>query len=302
MKSIKTPTFTWLYFENPDKDDLAALQKTFDLHPIVLEELITPTYRPRIEDYGDYLFMVFHFPIFNEEERITEAGEIDVLISGDYLVTSCNKHQPSLFRYFEELKKVQEETTGDMNGKIPKESFLLLLNIIDKMLISCFSKLDHISDDLDRIEEAIFKGNEKEMVREISIVKRNILKFGRIIKPQRSILESLAKRETIKEDLNLRTKINDVIGTNVRVRNIIESHKETIDSLEATNDSLFSYKLNETMKTLTVVSIVFLPASLTAGLFGMNITAPMDNFWIVLGFIAILMLSTLLIFKSRRWI
>lgn len=170
------------------------------------------------------------------------------------------------------------------------------------MLNSCFPKLDHIADRLDTIETEIFEGKEKQMVKEISLVKRDILNFRRNIKPQRSILESLASKKWFKESIDLKAKVNDIIGHNIRLWNVLQNHKETVDSLEATNDSLFSHKMNHTMKVIAIFSVIFLPANLIATLFGANVQLPIDQFWIVVLFVFLSFLTTLIFIKFRKWI
>ncbi len=297
MKTIETQNYTWLYFEKPSEDELAVLQKKFNLHPVVLEEFTTPTYRPQIDRHKNYLFLVLHFPIFNEDKRTTEVGEVDIIVNEKYLATSCNRYQDSIFHYFEEKKKKSGQTS-----KMPSDSYLLLFKIIEILLNSCFPKLDHIAHNLNKIEERIFQNQEKKMVKEISIVKRDILNFRRTIKPQRTILESLGWEKRFKDNPNYKTRVNNVIGANIRVWNVLENHKETIDSLEATNDSLSSYKLNSIMKILTVFSVIFLPATLTASLFGMNVVVPLANFWEIMGITIGFMLLMLAFAKIKRWI
>ncbi|MBD3245110.1 MAG: hypothetical protein GF335_03905 [Candidatus Moranbacteria bacterium] len=296
MKSIKTKNFNWLYFENPDKDDLSAIQKIFNPHPVVLGEFNSPTYRPRVVRYNDYIFMVLHFPLFNEKTRIPKIGEIDILFNQEFLATSCSHYQHPLFHFFEQIRKEQ----GNETAKIPKNTSILLLQIIEVMLNSCFPKLDHITDKLEEIEKQIFLGNEREMVKEISLVKRDILNFRKSIKPQGSILKSLSQN-ILSPNIDTKARVNDIVGAHIRVWNVLENQKEMIDSLEATNDSLFSHKLNETMKILTVFSIIFLPGTLITGLFGINMDLPLLEFWQVLMVTIGFMLFTLLILKIMKW-
>ena len=298
MKSFETPQFTWIYLENPQEDDLKTIQDIFNLHPVFVDELRLPTYRPRVDEYHHYLFMVLHFPVFNRKTRATEVGEIDILVNHKYLLTSCNKHQYPLFHYMETLRRQQKNSYH----KMPANSYELLLHVIDILMNSCFPKLDHIADNLNTIEEEIFAGKEQRMVREISVVKRDILNFRRTIKPQRSILESLRTKKMFENNLDLKTRLNDTIGTNIRVWNVLENHKETIDSLEATNDSLFSYQLNEIMKTLTAISAVLFSATLAVSLLQASNIPLMKEFWVLTSIIGILILSAFLFIKRKRWL
>jgi magnesium transporter len=182
----------------------------------------------------------------------------------------------------------------------------LLYYVLEDLLESCFPKIDHINANLDKVEEEIFKGNEREMVHEISYVKRDILNFRRTLKPQKSVLESLAHDNYPMIDNDLRTYYQDLVGTNIRVWSALENAKETIESLEDTNDALLSNKLNHTMKVLTVFSAIFLPMTVISNILAMSAAIPFGNnpygFWIWIGIMLIVCLATIGIFKVKKWI
>jgi magnesium transporter len=173
------------------------------------------------------------------------------------------------------------------------------------LLETCFPKLDHISKKLDQIEEEIFAGHEKEMVREISVVKRDILNFRRTMKPQRSVFESLAQKEYKLIEPELKPYFQDLIGTNIRIWNNLESTKETIESLEDTNNSLLSNKLDMTMKVLTIFSAILMPLTVYSNIMSMSINIPLHTypfaFWIHIGIMLFVAIITIILFKTRKW-
>jgi magnesium transporter len=174
------------------------------------------------------------------------------------------------------------------------------------LLESCFPKLDHISEKLDKIEEEIFAGNEKEMVIEISVVKRDVLNFRRTLKPQRTVFDSLAQKDYKFIEPGLRPYFQDLVGTNIRIWNNLESTKETIESLEATNNSLLSNKLDMTMKVLTLFSAVLLPLTVYSSIMSMSVNIPMHNnplaFWMHAGIMFVLAFVTIILFKTKKWL
>ena len=182
----------------------------------------------------------------------------------------------------------------------------LLRFIIEMLLETCFPKLDHISGKLDYIEDQIFAGHEKDMVFEISLVKRDILNFRRTMKPQRSVFESLAQKDFKLIESGLKPYYQDLIGTNIRIWNNLESYKETIESLEETNNSLLSNKLDMTMKILTIFSAVMLPMTVYSNILAMSADIPFGKdpnaFWIHLVIMLILSMVTISIFKIKKWL
>ncbi len=188
-------------------------------------------------------------------------------------------------------------------GKTPGT---LLRYIIEMLLETCFPKLDHISEKLDYIENEIFAGHEKEMVFEISLVKRDILNFRRTMKPQRSVFESLAQKEYRLIEKEVKPYYQDLIGTNIRIWNNLESAKETVESLEETNNSLLSNKLDMTMKVLTIFSAVMLPMTVYSNILAMSADIPFGKephaFWIHVSIMLFLSFITISIFKMRKWL
>ncbi|NLC31605.1 MAG: hypothetical protein GX765_06165, partial [Candidatus Moranbacteria bacterium] len=142
--------------------------------------------------------------------------------------------------------------------------------------------------------------------REISIAKRDVLNFRRTLKPQRSILESLAQMDTKLVNPELKPYYQDLVGTNIRLWSSLESAKETIESLEETNNSLLSNKLNLTMKVLTVFNAIFLPITVYSNLMSMNTPIPFENniigFWLHSFLMLIISILTIILFKFKKWI
>jgi len=214
-------------------------------------------------------------------------------------------HDQDIFQLREFFTKLQR--SKNLREKYMSQSpGYLLYYIIEMLLESCFPKIDHINKNLDKIEEEIFKGNERKMVHEISYVKRDILNFRRTLKPQKSVLESLARDNYPLLEAELRPYYQDLVGTNIRVWSALENAKETIESLEDTNDALLSNKLNYTMKVLTIFSAIFLPMTVISNILAMSAPIPWGHsplgFWIWIGIMLLVSLITVLIFRLKHWI
>jgi magnesium transporter len=302
MQQISFNNFTWIDIKKPTPDDIAKIKKDFRLHPLIAEEFLTPTLRPKAEEYNGSLFLTIHVPLFNIDLKKTYPAELDIVITENALITSSDEDIFQLTSFFKKLK----------NSKKKREQHLasspaaLLRYLIEVLLESCFPKLDHISKKLDHIEEEIFAGHEKEMVAEISVVKRDILNFRRTIKPQRSVLESLIQHDFRLISEEVKSYFQDLIGTNIRVWNALESAKETTESLEETNNSLLSNKLNLTMKVLTIFNAVFLPITVYSNLMSMNTPVPLEHnilgFWLHTAFMVLISVLTIIVFKMKKWL
>jgi len=301
---IKNKNITWINITNPSKKDVEFLKNEFNICPSILREYQPKIKRPKVEEYKDYLFVVIHFPVFNRKTRKTISTELDIILFKDILITNYSGSFP-------ELKKVFEKCNAQeivKNYYMENNAVCLTYKILDKLIDTRMPMLDHIDDRIDNIEEEIFNGNERKMVSEIAIVKHDIISFRKIVKPQRMVLESLIRMATKITNKNLTRVSAEVIGSNIKVWHTLENHKEMIEALEHTNESLLSYKLSNTMKILTAFSVLVLPMSLIANAFGMNLTDGMPfvkspfGFWIVLIIMFIIMTLSFIFFKFKKWI
>lgn len=302
MKTVKFGKITWIDFEDPSADDILYLQENFNIHPLAIEEFTTPTFRPKATQYDNCLFLTIHIPLFDVKTRTTYPEELDVVITKDHLITGHVRNIYQLSDFF----SILEEGEGRRRLYMDKTPMHLLYHLLELLMDSCFPRLDHVNENLLRIEEQVFSGKEKEMVFEISVVKRDVLNFRRTLKPQRSVLESLIQKETILMPADLRPYFQDLIGTNIRLWNNLESYKETIESLEETNNSLLSNKLDLTMKILTLFSAVLLPLTVYSNILAMSAEIPFGRnpygFWIHMSIMLAIAAVTITVFKIRKWL
>ncbi|TAK96220.1 hypothetical protein EPO05_02315 [Patescibacteria group bacterium] len=302
MKELAFKKIKWIDFENPSADDILYLQENFDIHPIAIEEFVTPTIRPKATVYHNCIFLSIHIPLFNTETRTTYPGELDIVITEDHLITGHAENIYQLDQFFRSL----EDSEGKRRLYLSDTPVHLLYHLLQLLLESCFPKLDHVVHNLNRVEDEIFRGHEKEMVIEISIVKRDILNFRRTLKPQRSVLESLIQMDTPLVPADIKPYFQDLIGTNIRLWNTLESTKETIESLEETNNSLLSNKLDLTMKVLTIFSAIMLPMTVYSNIMSMSAQIPLGNaphaFWVHVSIMLLISLFTIILFKVKKWL
>ena len=303
-QEIQNKKIQWINITNPNQKDIQFLKEKFDLCPSILKEYIPRIKRPKVETYQDYLFVVVHFPVFNRKTKKTISVELDVILFEDTLITSYTGSFP-------ELKKVFGKCGVDKPVRdyyLEENAICLLYKILDKLIDTRMTMLDHIDDRIEAMEEEIFNGNERKMVSEIAFVKHDIISFRKIVKPQRVVLESLIRTATKITDKNLTRVSAEVIGSNVKIWHTLENYKEMIEALEHTNESLLSYKLGDTMKILTAFSVIVLPLSLVANAFGMNVTNGMpftelqNGFWTIIIMMSFITFISFLFFRFKRWL
>lgn len=282
--------------------DIEYLRQSFNFHPAILSELIPDTIRTKVDVYDDCLYVVLHFPSFNKTNRSTHAQELDILITKNNIITLHKEALIPLKAIFEKCNAYEDEKSRYMSEGPAK----LLYFMLDEILAVSFAELDLLSKNIDKAEKAIFQGMEKEMIKEISTIKRNILDFRRSLNPQRQILESL--HSTISKFFGNNEKYlpfyNDLSGHHLRIWDTLENYKEIVESLESTNATLFSSKLNETIRVLTTFTAILMPVSIIFGVFGMNVSVPLQNhpqgFFLIVSIAIATTLSIYIYFKKRK--
>lgn len=295
---------SWINFKNPSRRDLAFLKKNFSFDENILHELTIQSQRPRAEESANYFYAVIHVPLFDKKKQTSLPGEVNIVLTENCLITSHQGENLPIKAILREFKK----NPALLNQAFSRSTGFLLYFIWEKLLLSCFDKIDHINEKIDRLEKDIFEESKKAMIREISQVKRDILAFRRILKPQRNTLESIVKGEYRLIEQNSLRNYHALVGINIRVWNSLENTKEVIESLEETNNLLVSFNLNQTIRFLSAISLITFFLSATTGIFSMLPFATLSVsgrplfFWLVIVFMAVITGILTLIFRKKNWL
>src|SRR3954467_13833669 len=260
----------WINIERPGPVDQAWLEEHFEFHPLHYEDVRSRNQRPKIDEYDDYLFIVLHFPVFDSQVGRLNTGELDIFVGPDFLITMPNVPLQPVEYLFERCRS-SEQAREEL---FSKGTGYLLYKVVDSSFDYCFPMLRKIGNKLDRLEEEIFEGRSQEVVRDISNVKQEIINFRKIVRPERPVLRDLerTKQRYMAEDLEV--YFDDIIDASERIWDMLENYKEVVEALEDTNESVISHRVNDVLRVLTVISVVLLPLTLIASVFGMNVRVP----------------------------
>jgi magnesium transporter len=292
----------WLNVERPRPIDRAWLEEHFDFHPLDYEDVLSRNQRPKIDEYDDYLFIVLYFPVFDKTVGRLNAAELDIFIGPDFLITLPNTPIPPVEYLFERCRS-SEEVREQL---FSKGSGYLLYKIVDDSFDYCFPMLRKIGNKLERLEQDIFEGRSEEVVRDISNVKQEIINFRKVIRPERPVLRDLerTKQRYLAEDLEV--YFDDIVDASERIWDMLENYKEVIEALEDTNESVLSHRVNEVLRVLTAFSVVVLPLTLFASIWGMNVDFPFATgtaaFWGIVAAMVAMLVGMVGYFRARGWL
>jgi magnesium transporter len=302
VEVIETAGLRWINIERPRAVDQAWLEERFEFHQLDYEDVFSRNQRPKVDEYDDYLFIVLHFPAYDKTVGRLNAAEVDIFVGPDYLITLPNERlQP--IEYLFERCRVDEAMRESI---FSKGAGYLLYKIVDDCVDASFPMLRKMGNKLERIEQEIFEGNSAEVVRDISNVKQEIINFRKVVRPQRAAFRDLERNKAryIAEDLDI--YFEDIIDASERVWDMLENYKEVVEGLEATNESALAHRTNETFRVLTAISLIFLPLTLIASIFGMNVEVPgqgsIHAFWVIMVVMFAVLVGVALFFRRRGWL
>jgi magnesium transporter len=304
VETVQGSGLRWVHIERPTPIECAWLEEHFDFHALDLEDVLSRNQRPKIDEYPAYLFIVLNFPVFDPQVRRLNAGELDIFVGPDYLVTIPNTPLQPIAYLFERCRQ-KEELREQL---FSRGSGYLLYRVVDDLFDYCFPMLRKIGNKLDALEDEIFEGRSEEVVRDISTVKQEIINFRKVIRPQRSVLRQLEtlKQRFLAPDLDLEIYFDDIVDAHERIWDMLENYKEVVEALEDTNESVISHRVNDILRVLTSISVIVLPLTLIASLWGMNVGVPgegdPEDFYAVVGGMFVLLVGMLVYFRHRRWL
>src|SRR6201747_739994 len=304
VEQIEWGGLRWVNIEHPGALERAWLEEHFDFHALDLEDVLSRNQRPKIDVYDEYLFSVLNLPVFDRNAKRLGAGELDLFVGPDYLVTIPNQPLQPVEYLFERCRS-KEELREQL---FSRGSGYLLYRLVDDSFDYCFPMLRKIGNKLDALEDDIFEERGDEVVRDISNVKQEIINFRKVIRPQRPVLRDLekVKQRYLAPDLDLEIYFDDIVDAPERIWDMLEKYKEVAEALEGTNESVISHRLNDSIRVLTSISVVILPLTLIASIMGMNSWVPFEGdepgFFLVLAVMAMVLIGLVAYFRRKRWL
>jgi magnesium transporter len=299
---IEAAGLRWIHIESPRTADRDWLEEHFDFHPLDIEDVYSRNQRPKLDQYDDYVFIVLHFPLFDKDTARILTAELDLFLGPDYLITLPNIPLPPLSAMFERYREKE-----DLREEVfSKGSGYLLYKIVDTGVDASFPMLRKTGLKLERLEDDIFEGRSSEIVRDISEAKQEIINFRKIVRPQRAVLRDLerTKQRYLQEELEI--YFDDISDAAERIWDTLENYKEVVEGLESTNESVLSHRVNDSLRVLTAFSVILLPQTLIASVFGMNVEFPGEGtelaFWILMGTMLALTIGVVVFFRRRGWL
>jgi magnesium transporter len=292
--------WVWVDLNEPTPEESKVLTSVFRFHELAVEDALSAVHHPKIESYGDYLYLILHGIDFSAAEHCFRTKDVDFFLGAQFLVTV----HPGVSR---SIGKV-----GDIcrrNGRVLGEGpGVLLHRIVDTMVDNYRPEIDKLEERLDFIEREVFEHPGPELARRILNFKKDVASLRQVVLPQRDAVGRLARREFALVGEQLAYRFRDVHDHLVRLSDEAMFFQDRISSILDAHLSSVSNQLNAVMKVLTIIATLFMPLTVLTGMYGMNVPLPHlpggdgAQFWWVFAIMISISTVMLVFFRRKGWI
>jgi magnesium transporter len=300
-ENLERDQFFWLDLVSPGHEDLAKLHELFGFHPLALEDSEHFAQRPKLDDYGDYIFLVFYGAWRHSPDDAEPLREVHLFISGQYLITIHRDPFPPLDRERDQL-----------DGRVLHSEQFLLYRLLDALTDSFFPLLAEMDDEIDGLEAAVLVNPTDEQLQRLFSLKRQLVAMRKVVTPQRDLfarsVDQIAELPGLV--LDERDYFRDVYDHLIRISDLIDSYRDLLSGATDLYLSTVSNRQNDVMKQLTVIATIFLPLSFITGFFGQNFAFMITHlintpwsFWVIgVGSMVATCGALLVFFRRKGWV
>jgi magnesium transporter len=294
-------TVTWIDVDLVHQVDLVAgIGECFGLHPLIVEDILNTDQRPKMEDFGDYLYVVLRALTCNGDKCGLETEQVSLILGRNYVI-SFQEKAGAVFG------KVRDRIRAG-KGRIGKSSAdYLAYSLLDTVVDNYFIVLERIGERIEVLEDALVTSPVSSTLRGIHVLKRDLIFLRRSVWPLREVLNGLQREETALVGVSTRVYLRDVYDHTIHAIDTLETFRDMISGMIDIYLSSLSNRLNEVMKVLTMIATIFIPLTFIAGVYGMNFRHMPELEWpwgypAVLTLMASVCVLMLFYFRRKKWL
>ena len=296
-----TPTVSWINIDGiHDIPLMEKLGKHYEIHPLVLEDILHTAQRPKYGEFDNYLFVVLNMLSYNQETRAVESEQVSFIIGPNYVIS----FQERVGDVFDEIR----QRIRNAKGRIRKAAAdYLAYSLIDAIVDNYFAILERIGEKIESVEEELVGNPSEKTLRQIHSIKREMISLRKSIWPLREVISDLQRSESPIMQATTGIYLRDVYDHTVHCIDIMEMHRDVISGMLDIYLSSISNRLNEVMKLLTIIATIFIPLTFLVGWYGMNFKDMPELTWrwgypmVILVAVA-MVVSMLVFFRRKQWI
>jgi magnesium transporter len=298
---LQKDSVTWFNITGiHDTEFISRIGSQFNLHSLVLEDVVDSEQRPKIDDYGEYLFIVLKMLYAEKSAKTIVHDQVSIVITPTYVISFQTVDGDT----FDPVRNRIRQGRGRIREK---GSDYLAYALIDTIVDNYFKVLEDLDDKIEELEDRVISEPRAEILQEIQHLKKEMLYIRKSTWPLRDIINTLLRGESsvIKDDVSV--YLHDLYDHTIKVLDTVETYRDMLSTILDIYLSSLSNRMNEVMKVLTIMASIFIPLTFITGIYGMNFKRMPELEWnwaypVLLGIMTIIIIGMLLWFKKRKWI
>jgi len=298
---VKKPTVTWINIDGlHDIGLIEKLGKCYDIHPLVLEDIVNTDQRPKMEVYDKYIFFVLKMLFVDDKTHMIHTEQVSIILGRNFVIS----FQEAIGDVFDQIR----DRIRKNKGRIRKMgSDYLAYSLIDAIVDNYFTILEKMGEKIEDIEKEVVSNPDPKILQQIYNLKREMVYLRKSVWPLREVINGLFREESKLIKGNTNIYLRDLYDHTIQVIDTIETFRDMISGMLDIYMSSVSNKMNEVMKVLTIFAAIFIPLTFIAGIYGMNfqnmpelsIPWAYPLVWVVIIIVAV---TLLVFFKNKKWL
>jgi magnesium transporter len=296
-----TPTVTWINIDGlHDVELIEKLGKHYDLHPLILEDILNTDQRPKFEDFDKYVFIVLKMLSYSDEYQAVEAEQISLVLGANFVIS----FQERVGDVFMQVRDRIRNSKGRVRKMGPD---YLVYTLMDAVVDNYFVILEKLGEKIESLEEELVTDPTQKTVRQIHDLKRGMIFLRKSVWPLREVISSLQRTESSLINESTGIFLRDVYDHTIQIIDTIESFRDMVSGMHDIYLSSISNKMSSVMKVLTIIATLFIPLTFIAGVYGMNFRYMPELGWRwgypLVGLIMLVVaISMLTYFRKKKWV
>jgi magnesium transporter len=304
QRHVEHAGLTWIDIIEPTVAHVQYLRERYAFDPLALEDVLSQVQRPKLDSFpqNEYLFIVLQFPVLDKDQRVAGAGELDLFVGRDYVITLHDGGLKPLRRMFTAASS-DEHARAQLMGRGPG---YLLYRLVDALVKQTFPLLDHVDAAIARAEERAYADDARQAIRDLANVRQDTIALRHIIAPNLAVARAIEAGDHPFLRLNQASYFGDLADGLATLVDILEEQNETVAGLRATLDSLAMQRMREGVRLLLAITLALLPMILVATIFSMNLPLPVASIPFIFPIALLLMIGAaagmIAFARYKQWI
>jgi len=295
-------TVTWINIDGIQQTDiLEKIGSCFSLHPLVMEDILNTEQRPKIENYGEYLYLVLKMLYYDDAANIVSTEQISLIVGQNYVISFQEGIEGDVFGH------VRERLRNEKGRARKLGSDYLAYSLVDAIVDNYFAIIEKLGENIEVIEEKLVTNPTTQTLHEIHNLKREMIYLRKAVWPLREVISSLERGETPLIHDATRLYLRDVYDHTIQVIDTTETYRDMVSGMLDIYLSSISNRLNAVMKVLTIIATIFMPLTFIAGVYGMNFKHMPELEWrygyfLIWGVMILIGVFMLIYFRKKKWL